>query len=184
MMEPEPTPAETAPPPGPRPFWNPYLAGAALGLVLLASFLLTGRGLGSSGAHKQLQAAVVHAVNPTYAEEHGHIGALFRSGRPVLDEWIVYMALGTLLGGLLGAWTAGRIRRETIRGPRIAREGRWGLALLGGVLSGFAAQMARGCTSGQAVTGGAQLALGSWIFMFAVFGGAYALAWFLRRQWI
>jgi hypothetical protein len=28
------------------------------------------------------------------------------------------------------------------------------------------------------------LALGSWIFMFAVFGGAYGLAYFLRKEWI
>ena len=46
------------------------------------------------------------------------------------------------------------------------------------------AQIARGCTSGQALTGGAQLALGSWVFMFSVFAGAYALAYFVRRQWI
>ena len=31
--------------------------------------------------------------------------------------------------------------------------------------------------------GGATLALGSWAFMFAVFGGAYALAYFVRRLW-
>ena len=34
------------------------------------------------------------------------------------------------------------------------------------------------------MTGGAQLALGSWAFMFSVFAGAYGLAWFLRKQWI
>ena len=56
--------------------------------------------------------------------------------------------------------------------------------MLGGAVAGFGAQLARGCTSGQALTGGAQLALGSWVFMFSVFGGAYALAWFFRRQWI
>ena len=31
----------------PRPYWNPYVAGIALGLVLLASFLIMGFGLGS-----------------------------------------------------------------------------------------------------------------------------------------
>ena len=49
---------------------------------------------------------------------------------------------------------------------------------------GFAARLGRGCTSGQALSGGAELALGSWVFMFAVFGGAYAFAWFVRRQWL
>ena len=33
---------------GPR-YWNPYLAGVALGIVLLSSFLVMGKGLGASG---------------------------------------------------------------------------------------------------------------------------------------
>ena len=45
----------------------------------------------------------------------------------------------------------------------------------------YGARLARGCTSGQALSGGAVLAAGSWAFMFAVFGGAYGLAYFLRE---
>ena len=168
----------------PRPFWNPYAAGVALGLVTLGSFVLSGRGIGASGAMRRLAARAIQSASPVYAEENGSIGSLVQPGRGLLDDWIVFLVLGVLAGGLIGVVTAGRFRLETIRGPRIARENRWVLALCGGVLSGFAAQLARGCTSGQAVTGGAQLALGSWVFMFAVFGGAYGLAYLLRREWI
>jgi hypothetical protein len=56
-------------------------------------------------------------------------------------------------------------------------------ALGGGALMGFAARLARGCTSGQALTGGAVLSVGSWVFMFAVFAGGYMLAPFIRRMW-
>jgi hypothetical protein len=45
------------------------------------------------------------------------------------------------------------------------------------------AAFGRGCTSGQALTGGALLNLGSWAFMMCVFGGAYAVALPFRRQW-
>jgi uncharacterized protein len=168
----------------PRPFWNPYVAGIALGLVLLASFLVVGRGLGSSGAYKLLGAAALHQVDPTFAEENGNIAAFFHPGRSVLSEWIIFLAVGTFVGGLIASLTARRFRRETIRGPRISRANRWVLAVVGGLLSGFAAQLARGCSSGQALTGGAQLALGSWVFMFSVFGGAYALAYVVRKEWI
>ena len=48
---------------------------------------------------------------------------------------------------------------------------------------GIGAKLARGCTSGQALTGGALLNVGSWAFMMCVFAGAYATAWFVRRQW-
>jgi hypothetical protein len=47
----------------------------------------------------------------------------------------------------------------------------------------FGAALARGCTSGQALTGGALLNLGSWAFMLMVFAGAYAVAYFFRWQW-
>lgn len=167
-----------------KSYWNPYVAGIALGLVLLASFVLTGKGLGASGAFKLIEGSALHAVDPTWAEENGNIGPFFAPGKSALNEWIVFMALGVFLGGGIGAFTARRIKHETIRGPRISREGRWVLAVVGGILSGFAAQLARGCTSGQALTGGAQLALGSWVFMFSVFAGGYSLAWFVRKQWI
>jgi YeeE/YedE family (DUF395). len=60
---------------------------------------------------------------------------------------------------------------------------RWVLAFIGGAAMGFGARLARGCTSGQALSGGAVLSVGSWAFMFAVFAGAYALAYFLRKVW-
>lgn len=167
-----------------KTFWNPYVAGVALGFVLLASFVLTGKGLGASGALTRVEAAMVHSVDPTWAEDNKLIGSFFAPGTSALDAWIVYVVVGVLFGGAIGALTAKRFRIETIRGPRISRESRWVLALAGGVLSGVAAQIARGCTSGQALTGGAQLALGSWAFMFSVFGGAYGLAILLRRQWL
>jgi len=167
-----------------KPFWNPYVAGIALGLVLLASFVVTGQGLGGSGAFKRLNAVVLHEANPTWAEENGNIGKYFSPDRSPLNAWIVFLAIGVALGGIAGSLSAKRFRVETIKGPRIGRDSRWLLALIGGMFSGVAAQIARGCTSGQALTGGAQLALGSWVFMFAVFGGAYALAYFIRKQWI
>jgi uncharacterized membrane protein YedE/YeeE len=169
----------------PRPYWNPYLAGFVLGLSLLASFLLTGRGLGASGTFKHLEAAALHAVSPTWAEENANIGGFFADpSKSSLNEWIVWLSVGTLVGGAIGAFTARRFKVETVKGPRADSRYRWLAAVGGGVLAGFGAQVARGCTSGQALTGGAQLAVGSWVFMLAFFTGAFALAWFFRRQWI
>ena len=48
----------------PRPYADPYLAGVGLGLVLLASFVLAGRGLGASGAFATAAATSVQAVAP------------------------------------------------------------------------------------------------------------------------
>ena len=166
----------------PNRFWNPYLAGAALGLVLLAAYVLLGKGLGASGASWHVGVAALNAVAP------GHVAASPAMARPVargglLDDWLVFEVLGVALGGLVGAYTAGRLGREVLRGPRISAPSRIALALAGGFLMGIAAKMARGCTSGQALTGGALLSAGSWAFMLAVFAGGYAAIGLVRRAW-
>jgi uncharacterized membrane protein YedE/YeeE len=48
---------------------------------------------------------------------------------------------------------------------------------------GIGAKLARGCTSGLGLTGGATLSVGSWLFVLAAFSAAYAIAPLLRRQW-
>ena len=168
----------------PKPYWNPYVAGIFLGVVLLISFVITGKGLGASGAIKRVNAVALHKAAPTWAEDNKNIGKYFTPKRSPLNSWIVFLAIGVAIGGAAGVFSAGRFKREVVQGPRTDRNTRLILALAGGVISGIAAQIARGCTSGQALTGGAQLALGSWVFMFAVFGGAYAVAYLVRKQWI
>ncbi len=168
----------------PDRFWNPYLAGMALGLVLLSSFLITGKGLGASGAANRIAVAGANAVAPRHVDANPYMAEVKEDGKSPLDDWIVFEVLGVFLGGTVAAYTAGRLRKSVVRGPRITVPARLALALTGGTVMGMAARLARGCTSGQALSGGAVLSLGSWIFMFSVFAGGYALAWFVRRQWI
>lgn len=168
----------------PKSPWNPYLAGLLLGLVTLASFVLIGRGIGASAGIKGCVAGAAQVLAPGWTAGNDHLSGLLRADRSPFHAWAVWMLVGTALGGLLGALASGRFGLETIRGPRIGTRARWGLALAGGFISGWAAQLARGCTSGQGITGGAQLAVGSWVFLMAVFAGGYGFAWFLRRQWI
>jgi len=165
--------------------WNPYVAGVALGLVLLGTYLLMGFGLGSSAAPTRVGVAALEVVAPDAVAAHPYFGPYVADGANPLDDWMVFEVLGMLLGGLLGAATAGRLRRggHVTRGPTTSRATRLAYAIAGGILMGFAARLARGCTSGQALTGGSVLALGSWIFMMAVFVGGYLTVTFTRRQW-
>jgi uncharacterized membrane protein YedE/YeeE len=94
------------------------------------------------------------------------------------------MLVGVVVGGFVSGLAAGRLRLETYKGPGISNGLRWLLALAGGSLMGFGAAMARGCTSGQALSGGAVLSVGSWAFMMMVFAGGYLLAYPLRRLWL
>lgn len=164
-------------------FWNPYLAGVMLGLVLLSTFLVMGRGIGASGAANRISIAVAQAVAPAVVESNASMAALADDGRGALDDWLVFEVLGVLLGGMFAAYTAGRFRFGVIRAAGVGVAQRLVFAFAGGTLMGLAARAARGCTSGQALSGGAVLSVGAWIFMMAVFGGGYAFAWFMRRQW-
>jgi hypothetical protein len=91
--------------------------------------------------------------------------------------------VGVLVGALLSGLLAGRVALGVEKGPRVGVATRLVLAFVGGALMAVGAALARGCTSGQALTGGALLNLGSWAFMMCVFGGAYAVAFLFRRQW-
>lgn len=166
------------------PYMNPYLAGIGLGLVLLAAFVIVGRGLGASGAFSSVVAVAVETVAPEHARGNDfYLGYLENGAGHPFKSWLVFEVLGVLVGGFISGILAGRVRRTVEKGPRISTRGRLLLAFGGGALMGIGAKLARGCTSGQALTGGAQLNAGSWAFMLMVFAGAYALAYFVRRQW-
>lgn len=168
-----------------RPLANPYWAGFGLGLVLLASFVIMGRGLGASGAFTTAVATSVHAVAPAHAEGNAFYAEYLGDGTTSpLKDWLVFEVLGVFAGGFLSGALANRLKFTIEKGPRISNPGRLVLAAIGGALMGVGAKLALGCTSGQALTGGALLNVGSWAFMMCVFGGAYGLAWFLRRAWL
>jgi hypothetical protein len=157
-----------------QPYMNPYLAGIGLGLVLLAAFVLVGRGLGASGAFNSTIAWLGSLVAPGYRSEEG---------THPLKAWLVFEVVGAFVGALVSGLLAARVGFGVEKGPRVSVETRLAFAFVGGALMAIGAAFGRGCTSGQALTGGALLNLGSWAFMMCVFGGAYAVAWFFRRQW-
>lgn len=170
---------------GPKPYWNPYLSGIGLGLVLLAAFVIMGRGLGASGAFSSLVAVGVDKVAPAHAQSNEFYKEYLGDGsKNPLKDWLVFEVLGVFVGGFISGALGGRIKKTTEKGERISVGYRLFFAFIGGGLMGFGAKLARGCTSGQALTGGALLNVGSWAFMMMVFAGAYAAAYFMRRQWI
>lgn len=167
-----------------RPYWNSHLAGVALGVLLFASFFFTGSGLGASGAMHRLVVAVQEVTVPHHVDVTPALAAMGGGDKWALDDWLVIEILGVTIGGFTSALLRGRLRLQTVKGPQISVPTRWAAAWIGGMVMGFGARIARGCTSGQALSGGSVMSFGSWAFMFAVFGGGYALAWFTRRLWL
>ncbi|MCL4707894.1 YeeE/YedE family protein [bacterium] len=165
-------------------YWSPYVAGFVLGLVLLATFVIMGRGLGASGALMRATTYAVDKVSPQHVDNNAYLANYAGGDKNPLHDWLIYEVIGVIIGGLLSGMLAKRLRFKTDKGPNITVPFRLAFAFLGGSLMGFGARLAQGCTSGQALTGGATLALGSWAFMMTMFAAAYAIAYFVRRQWI
>ena len=164
-------------------YMNPYLAGVLLGLLLVLTILVTGRGLGASGAYRSALTAAVETVAPAHAEGNGFFTHT-PAGTSPLKSWLVFEILGVVIGAFLSGVIASRLSLFTERPAHVAASTRWAAALAGGALFGVGAQFGRGCTSGAALSGMAVMSFGGIITMLAIFGSAYGVAFFVRRLWI
>jgi uncharacterized membrane protein YedE/YeeE len=166
-------------------YMNPYLAGFFLGLVLLATIFITGRGLGASGAVKDVVLTTVHAVAPSHAEHSSFFGTYFGAGKESpMKSWLVFEIIGVLIGAFISGLVSDRLKIVTEAGPRVQPKLRWIFAVFGGALFGIGAQFARGCTSGAALSGMAVLSTAGFVTMIAIFGTGYMVAYFFRKLWI
>jgi uncharacterized protein len=168
-----------------KKYMNPYLAGFLLGLILLATIFITGRGLGASGAVKSVYASIVESVFPNYTagakfyQEYGQE----HPGNP-LKNWLVFEIIGVVIGAFISGLISNRLKFKLEYSPKSKAKIRIAGAIIGGALFGFGAQLGRGCTSGAALSGIAVLSTGGLITMAAIFGGAYMFAYFFRKMWI
>lgn len=162
----------------------PVLSGVLIGFSMIGAFVIAGRGIGASGFLTRLVATAQYELLPEFTEKSAYFARYFATDKHPLDTWLTYFAVGLVIGSLITALITKSWKLEVLRGDRITSFGRLLLALFGGGLIGFAARLARGCTSGQALVGGAELLAGAWVFMICVFVGGYATAYFVRRQWI
>jgi len=163
---------------------NPYLAGTLLGMVLLLSMYLSGRGLGASGGIKYCVVSIVGAVDRPHADHSVYYSKYFENGQKPLVNWLPVEILGIVAGGFISGAISGRLKFKVEKSPSISRPRRLAFAFLGGMFFIYGAQLARGCTSGAALSGMAVLSLAGFVTMIAIFGSAYVFAWFFRKNWI
>jgi uncharacterized membrane protein YedE/YeeE len=167
-----------------KKLWNPIYGGIMIGIAMILTFYISGRGLGASGALTDFAVWVQNLVAPSLNQSSQYFSKYFANGANPLNDYLVFMVIGIMIGGFLAGMVSKNLKFEVLKGPNISSKGRLWYALVGGILVGYAARMARGCTSGQALVGGAELSVGSWAFMFSIFAGGFAVAYFIRREWI
>ena len=167
-----------------KKYMNPYLAGSLLGLVLLAAMFLAGRGLGASGGIKYCVVSVVGAIDKNHVSESPYYSKYFEGGKKPLTNWLTLEILGVVAGGFISGAISKRLKFKVEKSPEISNARRLIFAFLGGVLFVYGAQLARGCTSGAALSGMSVLSVAGFVTMMAIFGSAYLFAWFFRKNWI
>jgi len=168
-----------------RKYMNPYLAGFLLGLTLLGTIYITGRGLGASGAMKSVVIEGVNTIAPQHAENtqyYAHYAAEHPNGP--MRSWLVIEVLGVIIGAFFSGVISDRVGWKLEKGPRATNTMRVIGAIVGGALFGLGSQFGRGCTSGSALSGMGVMSFGGIITMMAIFGVAYMLAFFFRRLWL
>ncbi|UVW30071.1 YeeE/YedE family protein [Massilia sp. H6] len=151
--------------------WDPYLVGALIGVLSMATFYFSNKPLGVSTAYARVAGLLGYMVSKP------HTDALkFYQDKSPKVEWEVMLLLGTVLGGFIAAFSGGEFNASFIPPMWAAQFGndfslRLIVAFVGGIVMAFGARLAGGCTSGHGISGTLQLSVGSWIALAAFFAG-------------
>jgi len=165
-------------------YMNPYVAGVLLGLVIAASFLITGQGTGASGAFKDIIVAGVVKYTPNFAESSAFFNHYVGKEHSPMKAWLVFEIIGVIAGALLSGALAGRINLKVEHSPKVTSKTRIVMAVIGGAFFGIGSQLGRGCTSGAGLSGMAVMSVSGFLVVGVIFGVGYSLAWAFKKYWV
>lgn len=161
--------------------WSPYVVGAGIGVLSWLSFLILKKPIGCSTAFAKTSGIIEKMIRgPQVAQKPYY-------QKVKLDfDWQWMFVVGIVFGALISALLSGDFRLQWVPTLWLSSFGntptlRVMVALLGGILLGFGARWADGCTSGHGISGALQLAVSSWISAIAFFVGGILMAHILFR---
>ena len=83
-------------------------------------------------------------VAPGHVDQVPYLIAMAGGSANPLESWIVFLTIGTIIGGFVSGLWGRRVKLETNKGPNIDNKTRWVMAFIGGGLMGYGARLARG----------------------------------------
>jgi uncharacterized membrane protein YedE/YeeE len=171
------------------PGWSPYLAGALVGLLAIASVLVTtllmGKSnyLGASTTFVRAAGEIFNVIDPEYVADN-----VYFTRTKIKIDWQFMLVIGIFLGALISSKLDKSFKLEG--SPPIWRDrfgdSPWVRAvgsILGGIIAMIGARMASGCPSGHGLSGMMQLSLSSFVALpiFFLFGVIVANLLFKRN---
>ncbi|MFC1780837.1 YeeE/YedE thiosulfate transporter family protein [Planctomycetota bacterium] len=156
--------------------WSPYLVGALIGVLSWITFFISNKPIGCSTAFTRTGGMIEKIFRGKKVEDRPY----HKKFAPIIDwEWM--LVLGVVIGSFLSACLSGKFTWLWVPDFWIEMIGtggfvRWLIALAGGIIMGFGARWAGGCTSGHGISGTLQLALSSWLAALCFFAGGIASA--------
>lgn len=162
--------------------WSPYLIGTGIGVLSWLVFVIANNPLGITTALSQVSGGV---AIPILGVDGVAQNSYWAKNVLKLDYGSLFL-VGTLIGGFLSALIAGSWKLESVPGVWAERFGpsvtrRYLAAFAGGIIAMYGARLANGCTSGNGLSGGLQLALSGWVFLAVMFASGIASAFVLFR---
>ena len=135
-------------------YWSPYAVGIGIGILSWLSFLISGKPLATSTTFARIGGMIEKEITGKEARQRSYFKKI-----KLRINWQWMLVLGVVLGSFLSAIISGDFQVGVWVPP--LWDSAFGdsailrvlVALVGGVILGFGARFADGCTSGHGISG-------------------------------
>lgn len=161
--------------------WSPYTVGIGIGVLSWLTFVLSDKPIGCSTAFARTSGMIEKLLRGRKVAEKPY----YKKFAPTIDwEWL--LVVGVIIGAFVSSKLSGRFELNWIPAQWGAAAGespiyRWLVSLIGGIIMGFGARWAGGCTSGHGISGTLQLAVSGWLAAMCFFAGGIVTAMFVYK---
>lgn len=157
--------------------WSPYAVGIGIGLLSWLSFLISGKPIATSSTFARISGMIEEVITDEKTKQRSYFKKI-----KLQINWQFMLVVGVVLGSFLSAILSGDFRVD-VWVPSLWASAFGDSAILrvlvafaGGIILGFGARFAGGCTSGHGISGTLQLAVSSWVSAIFFFVGGILTA--------
>jgi hypothetical protein len=157
--------------------WSPYVVGIGIGILSWLSFSISGKPLATSTTFARTGGMIEELIMGKKTPQRPYYKKI-----KLMINWQWMLVLGIVIGSFLSATISGDFQigvwvpslwSSAFGDSAILRVL---VALVGGIILGFGARFADGCTSGHGISGTLQLAVSSWVSAICFFIGGIITA--------